>query len=173
MMNVSRYKQMQSNPIISFWSQSFKAVDFSQLVCFGRFVYSNTKKLLILHMTFSNALSSISIKISLTFVSKGPINSVPLLVQKMAWHRPGDKPLSEPILVSLCVTRPQWVNTVGTDVVALWVSRSSTTTVLYIKNKRVFSTISTRNDFTTCAISVATKRQKMQIPCFLKKKPSN
>ena len=27
------YKQMQPNPIISFWSQSFKTVDFSQLVC--------------------------------------------------------------------------------------------------------------------------------------------
>ena len=37
---------MQSNPVISFWSQSFKAVDFSQLVYFGRSVYSNTKKLL-------------------------------------------------------------------------------------------------------------------------------
>ena len=46
MKNVSRYKQMQSNPVISFWSQSFKAVDFSQLVYFGRSVYSNTKKLL-------------------------------------------------------------------------------------------------------------------------------
>ena len=30
---VGVYKQMQSNPIISFQSQSFKAVDFSQLVC--------------------------------------------------------------------------------------------------------------------------------------------
>ena len=34
----------------------------------------------------------------------------------MAWRRPGDKPLSEPMMVSLpthiCVTRPQWVNTV-------------------------------------------------------------
>ena len=32
----------------------------------------------------------------------------------MAWHRPGDKPLFEPMMVSLlthiCVTRPQWVN---------------------------------------------------------------
>ena len=32
----------------------------------------------------------------------------------MAWHRSGDKPLSEPMVVSLsthiCVTRPQWVN---------------------------------------------------------------
>ena len=34
----------------------------------------------------------------------------------MAWRRPGDKPLSEPVMVSLmthiCVTRPQWVNNV-------------------------------------------------------------
>ena len=31
----------------------------------------------------------------------------------MAWHRPGDKPLSEPMVVRLpthiCITRPQWV----------------------------------------------------------------
>ena len=36
------------------------------------------------------------------------------MVQIMAWCRPGDKPLSEPMMVSLlthiCVTRPQWVN---------------------------------------------------------------
>ena len=56
----------------------------------------------------------IPIKISLKFVPKGPINDIPALVQIMAWRRPGDKPLSEPRLVSLpthiCVTRPQWVN---------------------------------------------------------------
>ena len=54
------------------------------------------------------------IKISLKFVSKGLINHIPALVQIIAWHRPGDKPLSEPMMVSLltyiCVTRPQWVN---------------------------------------------------------------
>ena len=37
----------------------------------------------------------------------------------MAWRRPGDKPLSEPMMVSLptyiCVARPQWVNRVATD----------------------------------------------------------
>ena len=36
------------------------------------------------------------------------------LGQIMAWRRPGDKPLSEPMMVSLlthiCVTWPQWVN---------------------------------------------------------------
>ena len=55
------------------------------------------------------------IKISLKFVPKVPINNIPALVQIMAWRRPGDKPLSEPMLVSLlthiCVARPQWVNT--------------------------------------------------------------
>ena len=55
-----------------------------------------------------------SIKMSLKFVRKGPINNIPALVQIMAWRRSGDKPLSEPIMVRLpthiCVTRPQWVN---------------------------------------------------------------
>ena len=55
----------------------------------------------------------ILIKIPLKFVPKGPINNIPALVKIMAWRRPGDKPLSEPMMVSLlthiCVTRPQWV----------------------------------------------------------------
>ena len=38
---------------------------------------------------------------SLKFVPKGSINNIPSLVQVMAWRRPGDKPLSEPTLVSL------------------------------------------------------------------------
>ena len=57
---------------------------------------------------------SISIKISVKFVPKGLINNIPALVQKMAWRRPGDKPLSGPMMISLlmhiCVTQPQWVN---------------------------------------------------------------
>ena len=40
------------------------------------------------------------ISISLKFV-KGPINNIPSLVQIMAWHRPVNKPLSEPIYASL------------------------------------------------------------------------
>ena len=42
---------------------------------------------------------------------KGPISNIPVLIQMMAWRRPGDKPLSEPMMVSLLthiyVTRPQ------------------------------------------------------------------
>ena len=60
-----------------------------------------------------------SIEVSLKFVPKGPINNIPALVQIMAWRRPGDKPLFEPMMVSLlthiCVTRPQWVNNVAAD----------------------------------------------------------
>ena len=63
---------------------------------------------------FLNETVWISIQISLKFVLKVPINNIPALVQIMAWRRPGDKPLSEAIMVSLlthvCVTRPQWVN---------------------------------------------------------------
>ena len=66
---------------------------------------------------FLNENTSISIKISLRFVHKGPINNIPAMVRMMAWRRIGDKPLSEPMMVSLpthiCVTRPQWVNCRG------------------------------------------------------------
>ena len=63
---------------------------------------------------FLNENARISIKISMKFVPKGPINNIPAMVQIMAWRRSGGKPLSEPMMVSLltsiCVTRPQWVN---------------------------------------------------------------
>ena len=55
----------------------------------------------------------ISVKISLKFVPKVRIIYIPAWVQIMAWRRPGDKPLSGPVMVSLlthmCITRPQWV----------------------------------------------------------------
>ena len=58
-----------------------------------------------------NENARILIEISLKFVPKGPISNIPALVQIMAWRRPGDKPLSEPMMVSLlmaiCVTQPQ------------------------------------------------------------------
>ena len=62
---------------------------------------------------FLNENIWISIEVSLKFVPKDPINNIPALVQIMAWCRPGDKPLSEPMMVSLLthiyVTWPQWV----------------------------------------------------------------
>ena len=62
---------------------------------------------------FLNENVQILIMISLNFIPKGQMNNIPALVQIMAWCQPGDKPLSEPLWVSLlthiCVTWPQWV----------------------------------------------------------------
>ena len=65
---------------------------------------------------FLNENVWIPIEIPLKFVPKCSINSNTALFQIMAWRRPGDKPLSEPMLVRslthICVTRPQWVNVI-------------------------------------------------------------
>ena len=62
---------------------------------------------------FLNENVWISIKISLKFIPNDPVNNIPAFVQIMAWHRLGDKPLSEPMVVTLpthtCITQPQWV----------------------------------------------------------------
>ena len=72
-----------------------------------------------LNRIFLNENVRISIKISLKFAPKGPISNIPSLVQIMAWRRPGDKPLTELMMVSLlthiCVTRPQWVKLLRTN----------------------------------------------------------
>ena len=65
----------------------------------------------IFQCVFFNENIKISITISLKFVLKCSIIYHPALI--MAWCRPGDNPLSEPMKVSLlthiCVTRSQWV----------------------------------------------------------------
>ena len=61
---------------------------------------------------FLNENVWLSTKISLNFYDGCPINHFPALVQIMAWRRPGDKPLSDLMMVSLmthiCITWPQW-----------------------------------------------------------------
>ena len=63
---------------------------------------------------FLNENVCIPIGISLKFVPKVPMNNIPSLVQIMAWRRPGNKTLSEAMMVRLpthiCITLPQWVN---------------------------------------------------------------
>ena len=69
----------------------------------------------VLKCIFLNENVWILLKISLKFVPRGEINNTPSLVQIMTWPRPGDKSLSERMMVGLqthiCATRPQWVNT--------------------------------------------------------------
>ena len=50
---------------------------------------------------FLNENVWISLKISLNLIPKVWIDNIPALVQIMAWRRPGDKPLSEIMVVSL------------------------------------------------------------------------
>ena len=67
----------------------------------------------IFNRIFLNETVWFPIKISLKFVPNCLIDNIPALVQIISWRRPGDKPLSEPMLVSLlmhiCVAQPQWV----------------------------------------------------------------
>ena len=49
---------------------------------------------------FLNENGRISIKISLQFVPRSPIDNKPTLVQVMAWCRSGDKPLPEPLMTN-------------------------------------------------------------------------
>ena len=52
-------------------------------------------------MHFLNENVWISITISLKFVPKVRINNISALVQILAWRLPGNKPLSEPMVVDL------------------------------------------------------------------------
>ena len=47
---------------------------------------------------FMNEKDRIPIQISLKFVPMTPIDNTPELVQVMAWHWTGDKPLHEPMM---------------------------------------------------------------------------
>ena len=81
--------------------------------------WGRDKMAVIFQTSFSKTFSwmKILIKISVKFVPKDQINNIPTLVQIMAWRRPGNKPLSELMMVRLlmhiCVTWPQWVNSFG------------------------------------------------------------
>ena len=65
---------------------------------------------------FLNENALTSIQISLKFIPKGPINNMPALVPIMAWRRPGDKPLSEPMIVSL----PTHIHSASMSQTVLW-----------------------------------------------------
>ena len=75
---------------------------------------------------FLNENVSISIKISLKYVPKGPINNIPALVQIMAWRRTGDKPLSEPMwLIYRRIYAPLDLNELNEHRLLRWAHLSS------------------------------------------------
>ena len=89
----------------------------------------------------------ITINNSLKFVPKGLINNIPALVQIMAWRRPGDKPLSEPMLSSLpthiYVIRPQWVKPTTSQAVG-FTNHGQYFTYVYFPHGTVSNKISVR-----------------------------
>ena len=64
---------------------------------------------------FSNKVFEFRLTFHWTLFLRVQLTIFQHLVQIMAWRPPGDKPLSEPMMVWLpmhiCVIRPQWVNT--------------------------------------------------------------
>ena len=52
----------------------------------------------IFNYIFVNENDSIPIQISLKYVPRSPIDNKPALVQVMAWHQSGDKPLPVPMM---------------------------------------------------------------------------
>ena len=91
----------------------------------------------ILKCIFLNDNVIISIKISLKLVPNGPNTYIPALIQIMTWCRPGDKPLSEPMMVSLlthiCITQLQRFDTMIVTSNAQW-------------SKYLYSSIGSDND---------------------------
>ena len=92
---------------------------------------------------FLNENVWIPLKIPLKFVPRGPINNISSLVKIMAWRRPGDKPLSEPMLVfvptHICVTRPQWVNCFNVEwYIALTVCYVLVSNIINRSNRRIY-----------------------------------
>ena len=83
---------------ITFYTQICFRIQISEGIDHASFPYTSNQFVKQNVAVFFNENVWISIDISLKFVPKGPINNIPALVQIMAWRRPGDTPLSEPII---------------------------------------------------------------------------
>ena len=103
-------------------------------------VWSQDKMAAISQMTFSNAFSWIKmyefdLRFNWTlFLPKGTINNIQALVQIRAWCQPGNKPLSETMIVYRCIYVSLYLNEVrmpvlsGVDVWIVWYKWERTVT---------------------------------------------
>ena len=113
---------------------------------------------------------SISIKISLKFtVPKCPIDNIPALLQIMAWRQPGNKPLSEAMMVSLltqiCFARPQWVK-IFTEVSNLWVYMEKYCSLYQIKLPLSHAIIYETWEKKACLPTKLLHIDNQRIPCY-------
>ena len=115
----------------------------------------------------------ILLKVSLKLVPRGPINYIPSMVQIMAWRRPGDKPLSESMMVNLltyiCITRPQWINNTSWWITRLFVNMCECDAKkwhLHIYHSFIFKYIITgHNNSFTKPISLILNLNMLNDPC--------
>ena len=95
---------------------------------------------------FLNENVWIPIEMSLKFVPKGSINNNQALFQIMALWRPGDKPLSEPMMVSslthIFITWPQWVK--GARCVLIHFSSYKNTATMWLPYQQKFTPVYSR-----------------------------
>ena len=130
--NTKKFVMVSDDSLISRWPcPSMKYVIHNSLTLWLTH-WGWDKMTAILQMTFLKCIFlnenvSIFIKIALKFMPKVPINNIPTLFQIMPWHRAGNKPLSEPMMVSLLmhisVGRSQWIITyVGCEGKISWLT---------------------------------------------------
>ena len=97
--------RLKSLPCVQRFLQTCKVKASKEeiLVCLTH--WGRDKMAATFQLTFWNVFSWMKMfefrLVSLNYVPKGPINNIPALVQIMAWRRLGNKPLSEPVMVSL------------------------------------------------------------------------
>ena len=89
---------------ILWWIYFFNEVNHHCLTHWGRDKMSDMFVDDIFKFIFFNENIWISLKTSLKFVPKVQNNNIPALVQIMAWCRPGNKPLSEPMMQTMMVS---------------------------------------------------------------------
>ena len=93
-------------PLFGIMSMKEVCYSYFEVSCLSSITHWGRDKMAVISRTiFKSILLNvnvwISLQVSLTLVPGVRINNITALVQKIAWHRPGDKPLSEPVMVSL------------------------------------------------------------------------
>ena len=73
--------------------------------------------------TFSNAFSQMKIykfwlRVHWSFFPRVQLNNIPALFQIMACRRPGDNPLTQPMMINLLL--PQWINLTDPEIEIFW-----------------------------------------------------
>ena len=100
-------------PCLLFSRFLFKSSPHNVLTHWGRDKMADISQTIFSNIFSSKKMFEFRLKFHWNLFLRVQLTKIPALFQIMAWRRPGDKTLSEAMLVSLlthkCFTRPQWV----------------------------------------------------------------